>query len=212
MSPPPAATAAPVRRHAGGSTPSRRRAPLRAVPSRKGQPGRIGRLLANRRRVLSVVSVSMVVASLLAVVVAQAFLANGQVRLSTLQHELALEQSAHRQAELAVSTLETPPRIVSAATSLGMVHPASVVELPYVSLSVPVATPNVTPAPAAPPPAPAPTPSAGSSSSSSSAGGAAGAGANSASGGSSGGSASTGTAATTASGSNPPTTTATSTP
>ena len=95
----------------------------------------------------------MVVAALLAVVVGQALLANGQVRLSTLQHELTLEQSAHRQAELAVSQLETPPRIVAAAQGqLHMVRPASVVELPYVSLSVPLPTPKVTPAPAPPPP------------------------------------------------------------
>ena len=91
---------------------------------------------------INIVSVSMVLTSLLAVVVAQALLTNGQVRLSSLQHDLSLEQSAHRQAELAVSSLETPPRIVSAATSQGMVHPANVVELPYVSLSVPLATPE----------------------------------------------------------------------
>ena len=109
---------------------------------------------------LNVVSVAVVVTSLLAVVVAQALLANGQVRLSSLQHELSLEQSAHRQAELAVSELETPPRVVGAAASQGMVHPASVVELPYVSLSVPVATPKVTPGPAAPPPTTTPTTSA----------------------------------------------------
>jgi cell division protein FtsL len=201
MPPPPAATAAPVRRHAGGSTSSRRWVPLRAVPSRRGQPGRIRQLFANRRRVLNIVSVSIVVASLLAVVVAQALLANGQVRLSSLQHQLSLEQSAHRQAELAVSGLETPPRIVSAATSQGMVHPANVVELPYVSLSVPVSTPKVTPAPAAPPPTTTAT------TSSSSAGGA---GATSTAGGTSSGSAATG--ATTGTGATSSTTTATSTP
>jgi uncharacterized membrane protein YgcG len=152
--------------------------------------------------VLTIVSVSMVVTSLLAVVVAQALLANGQVRLSSLQHELSLEQSAHRQAELAVSSLETPPRIVSAATSQGMVHPANVVELPYVSLSVPLATPKVTPAPAAPP-----TPTTTATTSSSSAGGA---GTTSTSGGTSGGSAATG--ATTGAGASSSTTTATSTP
>jgi hypothetical protein len=101
--------------------------------------------------VLNIVSVSMIVAALLAVVVAQALLANGQVRMSTLQHQLSLEQSAHRQAELAVAELETPARIVGAALSHGMEHPA-VTELPYVSLSVPLPTPKVTPAPAAPPP------------------------------------------------------------
>jgi hypothetical protein len=100
---------------------------------------------------MNIASVSMVVAALLAVVVAQAILANGQVRLSSLKSELSLEQSAHRQAELAVSSLETPPRIVSAAAKQGMVHPVTVIELPYVSLSVPVPTPKVTPAPAAPP-------------------------------------------------------------
>ena len=89
------------------------------------------------------------VAALLAVVVGQAMLANGQVRLSALQHELALEQSAHRQSELAVAELETPSRIVAAASGeLHMVRPANVVELPYVSLSVPLPTPKVTPAPA----------------------------------------------------------------
>jgi cell division protein FtsL len=157
--------------------------------------------LANRRRVLNILSVSLVVTSLLAVVVAQALLANGQVRLSSLQHELSLEQSSHRQAELAVSKLETPPRIVSAAASQGMVHPANVIELPYVSLSVPVPTPKVTPAPAAPPPAPT------ASTSSSSAGGA---GATNTSGGTSSGSAASG--ATTGAGASSSTTTATSTP
>jgi type II secretory pathway pseudopilin PulG len=91
----------------------------------------------------------MVVAALLAVVIGQALLANGQVRLSALQHQLTLEQSAHRQAELAVSQLETPARIVAAASGqLQMVRPASIVELPYVSLSAPLPTPKVTPAPA----------------------------------------------------------------
>ena len=91
--------------------------------------------------------------ALLAVVVGQAFLANGQVRLAGLQHQLSLEQSAHRQAELADAKLETPTRIVAyATTKLGMVATPSVIETPYVSLSVPLPTPKVTPAPAPPPP------------------------------------------------------------
>jgi hypothetical protein len=97
------------------------------------------------------VAISFVVTALLAVVVSQALLANGQVRLSSLQHELALEQSAHRQSELAVAQLETPSRIVAAASGqLHMVRPANIVELPYVSLSVPLPTPKVTAAPAVP--------------------------------------------------------------
>jgi hypothetical protein len=98
----------------------------------------------------------MVVVALLAVVVGQAFLANGQVKLAGLQHELSVEQSAHRQAELAVAKLETPTRIVAdATTQLHMVN-ASPIELPYVSLSVPLPTPKVTPAPAPPPPTTSP--------------------------------------------------------
>jgi hypothetical protein len=94
----------------------------------------------------------MVVAALLAAVVGQALLANGQVKLSALRDELTMEQSSHSQAELAVAQLETPSRIVAAAGGQGMVHPPSVDELPYVSLSVPLPTPKVTPAPAPPPP------------------------------------------------------------
>ena len=108
------------------------------------------------------ISVAVVVAALLAVVVGQALLANGQVRLSALQQELTMEQSGHRQAELAVSQLETPSRIVAAASGqLHMVRPASVVELPYVSLSVPLPTPKVTPAPAPAPPPPTTSPAGG---------------------------------------------------
>ena len=65
------------------------------------------------------------------------------MRLSALQHDLALEQSAHRQSELAVAELETPSRIVAAASGqLHMVRPANVIELPYVSLSVPLPDPE----------------------------------------------------------------------
>ena len=166
MAPPSAATAAPARGHSAGAasspsrrkgrgaaTPATRRPPLRVVPgrSRTRSAPRPTRAPLARGRLLTIMSVSMVVAALLAVVVGQALLANGQVRLSTLQHDLALEQSAHRQSELAVAELETPSRIVAAALGqLHMVRPADVVELPYVSLSIPVPTPKVTPAPAPP--------------------------------------------------------------
>jgi len=173
MAPPSAATAAPARRHtAAGASPSRRwgrgsgaaapetrRAPLRVIAGRTRSGTRTGRVASGR--LLNILSVSIVVAALLAVVVAQALLANGQVRLSSLQHDLTFEQAAHRQAELAVAQLETPSRIVAAASGEGMVRPAGVVELPYVSLSVPLPTPKVTPAAA---PAPATTATSGSGS------------------------------------------------
>lgn len=215
MAPPSAATAAPARHHAAagaagaaGASPSRRwsrgsgaaapetrRVPLRVIPGRTRSGTRTRRVAGGR--VLNMLSVSIVVAALLAVVVAQALLANGQVRMSMLQHDLALEQAAHRQAELAVAQLETPSRIVAAATSEGMVRPAGVVELPYVSLSVPLPTPKVTPAPTPPP---ASTSASGTTSTSGT-------------GTSGSGAASTGaTGATGASGSPASTTTATSTP
>jgi hypothetical protein len=171
MAPRPAATAAPARRHAHGSpsrrwgrgagdgagaaSPAIRRARLRVVPPGLRQNTGTGPALWNRTRLLTVLAVTSVVGALLAVVVGQALLANGQVRLTSLQQDLALEQSAHRQSELSVAELETPARIVAAAGQLHMVRPDNVIELPYVSLQVPLPTPTVTPAPA-PPPAPAP--------------------------------------------------------
>jgi type II secretory pathway pseudopilin PulG len=98
--------------------------------------------------VVEVCALVLVLGSLLAVVVGQAILANDQVQISALQHELSLEQSTHRQAELQVADLETPQRIVGDATKDGMVHPAQITELPYVPLNVAVATPDVTPPPA----------------------------------------------------------------
>ncbi len=90
----------------------------------------------------------MVVGALLAVVIAQALLANGQVRLASVDKALQTEQGVHRQAELLVAMAETPPRIVGAATSHGMVR-ATITELPYLSLTTPIATPKVTAAPIA---------------------------------------------------------------
>ena len=152
MAPPSAATAAPARRVGRrADAPTSRRAPLRLIPGRSGSRTRQRRAPVGRSRLLTIVAISFVVAALLAVVVGQALLANGQVRLSSVQHELALEQSGHRQSELAVAQLETPSRIVAAASGqLHMVRPPAIVELPYVSLSVPLPTPKVTAAPAVP--------------------------------------------------------------
>ena len=99
----------------------------------------------------------MVVAALLAVVVGQALLANGQVRLSACSTSSPWSRARTARPSWRSSQLETPARIVAAASGqLHMVRPASVVELPYVSLSVPLPTPKVTPAPAPPPPTTSP--------------------------------------------------------
>ena len=142
MAPPAASTATARSRRHGASHASRPRRPsLRIVRSRSGKPTQRGRLI-------EIVALVLVVGSLLAVVIGQAVLANDQVQISALQHELSLEQSTHRQAELQVANLETPRRIVGDATKAGMVRPPQVIELPYVPLNTPIATPNVTAAPA----------------------------------------------------------------
>jgi hypothetical protein len=93
----------------------------------------------------------MVVLALLVVVVGQALLANGQVRLTNLDQQLQVAQGIHRQRVLSVTKRETPSRIVAAATgTLHMVHPTSDTQLPYVSLKTPLPTPTILPATNAP--------------------------------------------------------------
>jgi hypothetical protein len=118
-------------------------APLRVVRKEHPEP--------QRRRLATFVPVAMIITALLVVVVGQAFLAKGQIRMAGIQQQLSAEQGVHRQQELLVSQLETPARIVGAATvQLHMVHPNHVVQLPYVALTTPLPTPTVTPAPAPP--------------------------------------------------------------
>jgi len=91
------------------------------------------------------VAASMVVLSLLVVVLGQAMLANGQVRLTAVEQKLALAQGLHRQAELQVASLETPSRVISEALgSLHLVNPAGVTQLPYVVVTKPIPTPTIT--------------------------------------------------------------------
>jgi len=136
------AAKAPAGRHAAGSARPSLRETLRIVPSRRTKkPGRRG-------RTVELIALALVVGALLAVVVGQAIVTNDANQMAALQTQLAIEQSTHRTSELQVATLETPQRIVGDALKDGLVHPAQVNELPYVSLNTPVATPNVTPAPA----------------------------------------------------------------
>ncbi len=93
----------------------------------------------------------MVVTALMAVVVGQTLLANGQVRMSGVAQQVAAAESVHRQLELSVSQLEMPTRIVPVAVGqLHMVQPTHVIQLPYVPLNTPLVTPDVTAVPVAP--------------------------------------------------------------
>jgi hypothetical protein len=123
-------------RGVGRTTPSR--PPLRVVPTRRAGRG--------RGRIVRALPAAMVVVALLVVVVGQAMLADGQVRLSGREQQLQTVQAEHRQEELDVLRLETPSRIVATATGrLHMVASSHVTQLPYVSLSTPLPTPVVTP-------------------------------------------------------------------
>jgi hypothetical protein len=144
----PASSSAPrrVATSRAGADPGRnapRRQPLQVVPSRR----------ANRAGswILRYLPVIMVVFALLVVVAGQAMLANGQVRMDSLDQRLQIAQGVHRQQVLNVSTLEVPSRIVEAAIGTQhMIHPSHVSQLPYVSLDTPLPTPNVTPGATAP--------------------------------------------------------------
>ncbi len=128
-----------------GRAQSTRSPALKVVPRAQARRRRI-----RRGRLLDIAAVGLVLSALFAVVVGQAMLANGQVRLAGVEQELQLEQAAHRQQELDVSQRETPARIVAAASdTLHMIHPPQVIELPYVPLSAPLPTPKVAPAPPA---------------------------------------------------------------
>lgn len=111
-----------------------RRTPLRVVtrPSR-GHRGR-------RRPVALVLSVVLVTASMLAVVLGHALLAEGQVRLSKAQAALSAEQAKNRQEQLATARLEMPSRIVGQAeVRLHMVQPQQITQIPYTPPGQPAA-------------------------------------------------------------------------
>ncbi len=115
-----------------------RRHPLRLVE----------RAPRRRRRVARKLAGATVVVSLVGVVVGHAVLAEEQVRLSIAESQLTAEQSVHRQDVLALAQRETPGRVVSQAAALHMVTPGGIIQLPYVPLDSPLATPTVAPAPA----------------------------------------------------------------
>ncbi len=143
---PPASQAAARTRRAVRETEARR-PPLRVVGRAERRRAR-----ARRRPIAVPLAIAVVVCSLVAVVVAHTMVASTQVDLTGAQAQLATEQSVHQQRELAVARLESPQRIATEASSMHMAQQTIVNQLPYVPLTVALATPTVTPAPAAPPP------------------------------------------------------------
>jgi hypothetical protein len=93
------------------------------------------------------VSGLLVVGSLLAVVVGDALVTEGQVRLATAQSQLAAAVVAQKAYQVEVAEKSAPPVVVAQAEGQGLVAPASVVYLPQVPLNVPLPVPQTTPLP-----------------------------------------------------------------
>ena len=104
----------------------------------------------------------MVVGSLLAVVIADAMVAQGQVRLSSLQTEINSQLTTQKAVQSEVAQLAAPDRVVAQGINLGLTAPAQVVDLPQVPLNVPLPAPDTSPLPAVAKPA---TPTAGTAAS-----------------------------------------------
>jgi hypothetical protein len=105
--------------------PATRRPPLRVVGPRRRRP-------APARRSPLVLVLGTVLASLLAVGGAHAYLTAGQVRLARLQQQLDTAQSVERGLEVQVAQLEDPSRVVSQAQQQGLTVPGQVTDLPLV--------------------------------------------------------------------------------
>jgi type II secretory pathway pseudopilin PulG len=100
-------------------------------------------------------AVVLVVGSLLAVVVGDTLVAQGQVRLADIQQAITSAQTAQKSMQTEVAELAAPDRVVAQGIALGLTAPAQVVNLPEVPLNVPLPAPasagrsTASPAPAA---------------------------------------------------------------
>jgi type II secretory pathway pseudopilin PulG len=95
----------------------------------------------------------LIVGSLLAVVVGDALVTQGQVRLSTTQQALVSALATQKGLQTDVAEKAAPPVVVSHAKSQGLVAASQVVYLPQVPLDVPLPPPRLVPTssgPAAP--------------------------------------------------------------
>jgi hypothetical protein len=93
----------------------------------------------------------------LAVVVGDTLLAQGQVRLTALQAEVAAATTTQKAEQVAVANKAAPPVVVSQAKAQGLVIPTQVVSLPQVPLNVRLPVPQTTAGTNRPAPAPSPT-------------------------------------------------------
>ncbi len=85
---------------------------------------------------------ALVVGSLFAVVVGDAVVAQGQIRMTNTQQAIAAATATEKSKQVAVAGMAAPPVLVREAESLGLVAPSSIVDLPTVPLNVPLPTPD----------------------------------------------------------------------
>jgi hypothetical protein len=137
MAPPATARRAIVR---AAPRPASPRPPLQVFePTPRPKPAR-----RSVRRPTMWVAGLLVVGSLLAVVVGDAMISDGQVRLTATQGQIAAATTAQKALQVNVASIAAPPVVVSQAESAGMVAPAQVVYLPRVPLNVPLPVPQLT--------------------------------------------------------------------
>ncbi len=115
------------------------RAGLKVVKGKKGTR-------RSRLRAPEVIAVVLVSLTLLAVVVGNTVLAQGQLRIGSISSKLTKEQAVNRVRVLNVAALETPARIQQAASGLHLVQPAQILQLPSVPLDKELPELKITPA------------------------------------------------------------------
>lgn len=143
MAPAGTATArrAPARQTPRQAPSAPRRPPLRLFePAPRRRPG-----TRSVQRSTMWMSGLLIVGSLLAVVVGDAFVTQGQVRLSTTQRALIAAQATQKSLQVAVAWKAAPPVVVSQAKNEGLVAATQVVYLPQVPLDVPLPPPQIVP-------------------------------------------------------------------
>lgn len=123
--------AAPARAPQVRPPASARPAEARPLDRRAAPPARHLRVVEEPARTLRtlptfVLSVVLAFAIAFAVVACQVVLVQGQERLDTLEARLGEELGRQQELRLQVGELESPARIVAAATELGMVTPPEV--------------------------------------------------------------------------------------
>ena len=129
------ATAAPQPRS------STRRPALRVF---EPQPRRSQRRGLSRRGHLWLAAL-LVAGSLLAVVVGDTLVTQGQIRMSDLQSQITSQLATQKSMQTEVAQLAAPDRVVAQGIALGLTAPATVVDLPEVPLDVPLPVPDTSP-------------------------------------------------------------------